>query len=50
MEIFTQMGFSKKMENLKEKQRILEELQKMFFTISKTSAADKVFDYQLMAN
>ena len=37
------------MENFKEKQRILDELQENFFTISRTSAADKVFDYQLMA-
>ena len=41
--------FFQKMENFKEKQRIFEELQEKFFTISRTSAADKVFDYQLMA-
>ena len=41
--------FFKKMENFQEKYRISEELQEKFFTALRTSAADKVFDYQVMA-
>ena len=37
------------MESFKEKQKILEELQEFFFTISRTNAPDKVFDYHVMA-